>query len=47
MNISTFGDLLHAAREQANAQRMIDSIQSGAVGRFIAFDRDGQPVQFC
>jgi hypothetical protein len=31
---------------QAPLQRMVESIQSGAIGRFIAFDLHGQPVQF-
>ena len=31
---------------QASLQRMVESIRSGAIGRFIAFDPHGQPVQF-
>lgn len=31
---------------QSSLQRMIESIQSGAIGRFLAFDLHGQPVQF-
>ena len=33
-------------RAQASLQRMVESIQSGAIGHFIAFDLHGQPVQF-
>jgi hypothetical protein len=34
------------AQAQEPMQRMVDAIQSGAVGRFLAFDADGQPVVF-
>lgn len=35
-----------ADQSQASLQHMVESIRSGAIGRFIAFDRHGQPVQF-
>jgi len=35
-----------AEQAQASLQQMIESIQSGAIGRFVAFDFHGQPVQF-
>jgi hypothetical protein len=35
-----------AGEAQAALQRMVESIQSGAIGRFIAFDFHGQLVQF-
>ena len=35
-----------AGEAQASLQRMVESIRSGAIGRFIAFDFHGQPVQF-
>jgi hypothetical protein len=35
-----------AEQAQASLQRMVESIRSGAIGRFIAFDLHGQPVQF-
>lgn len=35
-----------AAQAQASLQHMVESIRSGAIGRFIAFDLHGQPVQF-
>lgn len=35
-----------AERTQASLQHMVESIRSGAIGRFIAFDLHGQPVQF-
>jgi hypothetical protein len=35
-----------ADQAQASLQHMVESIQSGAINRFIAFDRRGQPVQF-
>jgi hypothetical protein len=31
---------------QASLQQMVESIRSGAIGRFIAFDLHGQPVRF-
>ena len=35
-----------AEQAQASLQHMVESIQSGAIGRFIAIDLQGQPVQF-
>ena len=35
-----------AGQAQASLQQMVESIRSGAIGRFIAFDLHGQPVQF-
>jgi hypothetical protein len=35
-----------ADQAQAALQRMIESIQSGTISRFIAFDLHGRPVQF-
>ncbi len=35
-----------AEQAQASLQRMVESIRSGAIGRFVAFDLHGQPVQF-
>lgn len=35
-----------ADQAQQSLQRMIESIQSGAISRFIAFDLHGQPVRF-
>jgi len=35
-----------AGEAQASLQRMVESIRSGAIGGFIAFDFHGQPVQF-
>jgi hypothetical protein len=35
-----------ADQAQESLQHMIESIQSGAISRFIAFDLHGQPVQF-
>ena len=42
------GDGLVATSEQAEAplQQMVDSIEAGHVGRFLAFDTLGLPVQF-
>ena len=37
---------LTAEQAQESLQRMVESIQSGAISRFIAFDLHGQPVQF-
>lgn len=31
---------------EAPLQRMVESIKSGSIGRFMAFDVQGQPVQF-
>ena len=35
-----------AEQAQASLQHMVESIQSGSINRFIAFDLHGQPVQF-
>ena len=35
-----------AEQAKASLQQMVESIRSGAIGRFIAFDLHGQPVQF-
>jgi hypothetical protein len=35
-----------AGQAQASLQKMVESIRSGAISRFIAFDRHGQPVRF-
>ncbi len=35
-----------SAQAQEPLQRMVESIRSGAIGRFIPFDSYGQPVQF-
>ena len=42
------GDGIAATSEQAEAplQQMIDSIEAGHVGRFLAFVAPGLPVQF-
>jgi hypothetical protein len=35
-----------AGQAQASLQQMVESIRSGAIGRFVAFDLHGQPVRF-
>lgn len=35
-----------AGQTQASLQQMVESIRSGAIGRFVAFDLHGQPVRF-
>ena len=35
-----------SAQAQEPLQRMVESIKSGAIGRFIPFDAYGEPVQF-
>ena len=35
-----------AAETELRLQRMVESIKSGSIGAFIAFDALGQPVQF-
>lgn len=35
-----------SAQTQESLQRMVESIKSGAVGHFIPFDVQGQPVRF-
>lgn len=48
MDISSFNDLLQAARAQAEQplQRMVEAIRQGTHAAFIPFDRQGQPVLF-
>ena len=35
-----------AGQAQASLQKMVESIRSGAISRFIAFDLHGRPVRF-
>ena len=42
MGISSFDDLVRAAREQSEPQRL----KTGLFGSFIPFDRQGQPMLF-
>lgn len=36
----------HGARAEALLQRMVDSVSSGDIERFVAFDQQGRPVVF-
>lgn len=45
MDISTFNDLLHAARQQTDPQRLVDAVLSGRLDPLIPFDREGQAVR--